>query len=287
MSGNSWGAKHKQALAIAGAAAATAMTMGAASPALAAALGGTAAAEGGAGLGAGLLGGAADAATAAGSAGALGSAGGIGTTAMGAADALTAATAPTAQTDAALALGDANPLISFNAPAMFGSPATTSFGTGGGPLGTTPMGANAAFGQATAVNPGMAGAQASMPALGDPLTNYQPGLLNQIRGGFTNLVGGPDNKDAILKGLDRFNKAGTALQKSGLLGGQQSKPPPPPSPESFGRAAPAGNLTQFLNQPNSMMGGFQLPIELQGLPPNDPRVQEYLRSRRMQASGYH
>ena len=46
MSGNSWGAKHKGMLAIAGAAAATALTMGAASPALAAALGGTAAAEG-------------------------------------------------------------------------------------------------------------------------------------------------------------------------------------------------------------------------------------------------
>jgi hypothetical protein len=204
MSGNSWGAKHKQALEIAGAAAATAMTMGAAGPAFAGLLGGTVAGTDAAAAGLGAAGGAA------------------GTVPLGVEGAATALAAPTTQSEAALALAEPNPAIP-SVSSMFGSPAATLFGTGGGPLGTSPMGANAAFGQATGVNPGMTGAQASMPALGDPLTNYHPGILNQIRGGFTNLVGGPDNKDAILKGVARFNKAGSALQSSGLLGRSQGQ----------------------------------------------------------------
>ena len=138
------------------------------------------------------------------------------------------------------------------------------------------MSAAQAFGQAAGATPGI-GPSASMPALGDPLSNYSPGLLNQLKGCITNMVGGPDNMAKIDSVMGKVSKAQRAYKLgSGLLGGQpQMASAPPPPANAFGSKASPVNLSQFTAQRNSMMPQ-QLPPQLAMLPPNDPRVLAYL-----------
>jgi hypothetical protein len=128
----------------------------------------------------------------------------------------------------------------------------------------------------------MQSAQAGMSAMGAPNPSYSPSLMSQIRGGLTNMVGGPDNMNAINSGMSRLGKAQKAYQAAqGLLGGGQPQGgggAPAPRP-NFGQGASPTNFAQMTTQPNFMMQGQQrpqLPPQLAMLPPNDPRVLAYL-----------
>lgn len=248
MSGNSWGAKHKGLLAIAGAAAATAMTMGAASPALAAALGGTAAAEG------------------AGAAG--GAAAGLGATSAvgpGLGAGLAAGFGPGAAGGGALAADAAGTAI----------PSITGAG-----VGTSPITGAASFG-----GPGLLGGSAPQAmytaGLGTGSGGMSAPTFADKVGSFFSPDGGKYRWDTIKSGLGKVAKAQAAYKLgSGLLGGQpgpQGGGGVPPS-QAFGARASPVNFSQFTSQPNSMMMGQQpqLPPQLAMLPPNDPRVLAYL-----------
>jgi len=241
MSGNSWGAKHKGMLAIAGAAAATALTMGAASPALAAALGGTAAAEG-----AGAAGGAAaglGALDAAGPGLGAGLAAGFGPGAAGggalAADAAGSSAIPfiTSAGEAGSGLGGGTSSL-FGGTGLLGGSAPETMYTAG--LGTGSGGMSA-------------------PTFGDKV------------GSFFSPDGGKYRMDTIKSGLGKLSKAQNAYSKAqGLLGGppQGGGGAAPPS-RSFGSgASPTNfNVSQYTNQPNSMIPqqGQQLSPEMLAL----------------------
>ncbi len=224
MSGSSWGAKHLTALEIAGAAAATAMTLGAASPALAAALGGTAAA----GEGAAALGG-----TAAADAAAAGMGGGtaalFGPTAGGSALAAGSAAIPSLTDASAGAAGMG-----------MGGGTASLFGGQGLLAGTTPQMFTAGLGA------GEGGS--SMPTFADKLNS---GLSNL-------LPGGNDTLSALKNGMSKIGKAQQAYQAgAGLLGNQQPRgggAGVPPS-QAFGQRASPVNFAQYTAQNNSMMPG--------------------------------
>lgn len=243
MSGNSWGAKHKGLLAIAGAAAATAMTMGAASPALAAALGGTAAAEGAgaAGAGAGLLG----AGAAAEGAGAAGLGG-------------TAATLPGAVAgDMFMPAAEMTNVAGLTSPA-----AESSVGLLDG-IKTAGRGMyQSALDSPISQKLGLSEVYPGPPSPGGSLPT---GLSQNVM----------KTGDMLKSGMGKLSKAQAAYKLgSGLLGGQPSGGGGggvPPS-QAFGQRATPTNLTQYLNQP----GPSQLPPQLAMLPPNDPRVLAYL-----------
>lgn len=235
MSGNSWGAKHKGMLAIAGAAAATALTMGAASPALAAALGGTAAAEG-----AGAAGGAAaglGAVNAVGPGLGAGLAAGFGPGAAGggalAADAAATSAIPSLTGGGAAGMGGGTSSL-FGGTGLLGGSAPETMYTAG--LGTGSGGISA-------------------PTFADKV------------GSFMSPEGGKYRWDTIKSGLGKVSKAQQAYKSaSGLLGGQpQGGGAAAPGPNSFGSGAGGSNLSQYMNQPNPMMGQTQLTPQMLAL----------------------
>jgi hypothetical protein len=250
MSGNSWGAKHKLGLEIAAAAAATALTAGAASPALAGLLGGTAAAEGAGAAGLG----AAAAGTAAADTAAAGLGGGT-----------AALFGPTAGGSALAAEGAAIPSITSAGAAASGMGGGTASLYGGQGLlaGSSPSMFTAGLGA------GEGGA--SLPTFGD-----------KVASGISNVLpGGNDTLSSIKSGVGKLQKAQQAYKTAqGLLGGGQPQGggAAPARPQSFGQGASPVNFAQMTAQPNMMMQpqGQQLPPQLAMLPPNDPRVLAYL-----------
>jgi len=252
-----WIKDNSTALELAAAAAATAMTMGAASPLLIGAAGAEAAGAGAAGAagagaaGAGLLGGGAAAAgTAAADAAAAGLGGGT-----------AALFAPTAG-GSALAADAVIPSITSAGTAAGGGlgGGTSSLFGGTGLLSGAPETFTAGLGSGTG--------GASLPTFAD-----------KINSGLSNILpGGNDTLSSIKGGLGKLAKAQNALntaKSSGLLGQTtQSAPVSNPFPQQ--QAAPT-NFAQYKTQPNSMMPQSQLPPELAILPPNDPRVLAYLK----------
>ena len=241
MSGNSWGAKHKGMLAIAGAAAATALTMGAASPALAAALGGTAAAEG-AGAGAGLLG-----------AGAAGTAA-ADTAAAGLGGGTAALFGPTAGGAALAGETGAAPFLTGGAAGGMGGGTASLFGGAGLPA--------ADLGGMYTAGLGTGEGGASLPTFADKINS---GLSNM-------LPGGNDTLSSLKSGMGKLAKAQNAYSKAqGLLGGQPQGGgggAAPPSRAFGSGASPTNfNVSQYTNQPNSMIPqqGQQLSPEMLAL----------------------
>ena len=188
MSGNSWGAKHKTALAVAAAAAATALTAGAASPALAAALGGTAAAEGAGAAGAGLLG--AGAGTAAADTAAAGLGGGT-----------AALFGPTAGGSALAAETGAVPFLTGGASG-FGGGTASLFGGAGLPA--------ADLGGMYTAGLGSGAGGASMPT-----------FMDSVNSGLSRMLpGGNDTLSALKSGAGKLAKAQQAYKSAnGLLSG--------------------------------------------------------------------
>lgn len=236
-----WAKKNSTALELAAAAAATALTMGAASPLLAGA-------AGAAGAGSGLLGGAAAGTAAGGAAAGLGAAGATG-------------------------LGTAS--LFGPAGGALAAEGVTPFITGAGAAGSGLGGGTASlFGGAGLPGANLGGMLTAGLGAGEGGASI-PTFADKINSGLSNILpGGNDTLSSLNSGLGKISKAQSAVKSSGLLGQQQA--PPPPRPESFGQQAAPVNLTQYKTQPNSMMQP-QLPPELAGLPPNDPRVIAYLK----------
>lgn len=240
MSGNSWGAKHKGMLAIAGAAAATALTMGAASPALAAALGGSAAAEGAGAAGAGLLG-----------AGAAGTAA-ADTAAAGLGGGTAALFGPTAGGAALAGETGAVPFLTGGAAGGMGGGTASLFGGAGLP---------AADGGMYTAGLGTGQGGASLPTFAD-----------KINSGLSNILpGGNDTLSSLKSGMGKLAKAQNAYSKAqGLLGAppQGGGGATPPSRAFGSGASPTNfNVSQYTNQPNSMIPqqGQQLSPEMLAL----------------------
>ncbi len=133
---------------------------------------------------------------------------------------------------------------------------------------------------AAGVTPGV-GLQGSTAAMGAPNAAYSPSIMNSIKGGLTNMVGGPDNAAKINSVMGRLSKAQQAYKVgSGLLGGQPQGGGGGAAPQrpNFGAGASPTNFGQMYTQPNVMMQQQrpQLPPQLAQLPPKDPRVLAYL-----------